>query len=118
MGALSKKDTATSRPSVHKTSYTHLTQQPEFRALLKKKKAFILPMTIFFLVFYFLLPTLAAYTNILEAHAFGGLTWAWVYALAQFVVVWVAGVIYIKKAQGYDSMAEDILAKHKEELDA
>ena len=46
--------------------YHALIQTQEFRELIKRKKAFILPTTIFFLIFYFTLPLLAAYTKILH----------------------------------------------------
>ena len=44
------------------------------------------------------------------------MTWAWVYALLQFVLVWVCGFVYIKKSEKFDKLAAAILAKHKEEL--
>ncbi|MFK2826345.1 DUF485 domain-containing protein [Bacillus sp. B190/17] len=117
MGALPQKDHMSSAALPNKPDYTQLVQQADFQKLIKKKKSFIVPMTIFFLVFYFMLPILAAYTDILKADAFAGLTWAWVYALAQFIVVWIAGIVYIKKAQGYDALAASILTENKEELD-
>ncbi|MDQ7864603.1 DUF485 domain-containing protein [Peribacillus frigoritolerans] len=63
----------------------------------KRKKAFIVPVTLFFLAFYFVLPILAAYTEVLKGEAFFNITWAWVYALLQFAVVWIGGIVYIKK---------------------
>ena len=96
--------------------YTELTEKSEFQKLIKQKKAFILPMVIFFFVFYFSLPTLAAYTQLLNFRAFGPITWAWIYALLQFVLVWVSGIIYIKKSKHYDELAKNILIKYKEEL--
>ncbi len=97
-------------------SYTSLIETNDFKSLIKRKKAFILPMTIFFFVFYFSLPILAAYTKVLTTNAIGHITWAWVFALLQFVLVWVSGIIYIKKSEYYDKEADDILTKYKEEL--
>lgn len=97
--------------------YTSLVQTDDFQELLKQKKAFILPMTLFFFGFYFLLPILAAYTKVLTYQVAGPIPWAWIYALLQFVLVWVCGFIYIKKSEKYDNLAANILAKHKEELD-
>ncbi|KMY55541.1 hypothetical protein AC623_17655 [Bacillus sp. FJAT-27231] len=117
MSALSQKEYDSTGTLAKKPNYSKLTKEADFQNLMKKKKSFILPATVFFLVFYFMLPILAAYTNILKADAFAGLTWAWVYALAQFIVVWVAGIVYIKKSAHYDSLAAAILTKNKGELD-
>ncbi|PAW30979.1 hypothetical protein BKC07_01080 [Peribacillus simplex] len=46
----------------------------------------------------------------LKGEAFFHITWAWVYALLQFAVVW------IKKAAKYDKMAKKILNKYENEL--
>ncbi len=97
-------------------TYNELTRTKEFTDLIKKKKAFLLPSTIFFLTFYFLLPILAAYTDVLKGDAFFGLTWAWVYALLQFAVVWIGGLVYMKTAAQYDVTVKEILTKHKKEL--
>jgi len=101
---------------VQKASYTSLIQTNDFQTLLKQKKSFILPMVVFFCLFYFALPILAAYTKVLNYQAIGHMTWAWVYALLQFVIVWVCGFVYIKKSEKFDNLAAAILAKHKEDL--
>ncbi|KXH81905.1 DUF485 domain-containing protein [Sporosarcina sp. HYO08] len=100
-----------------KQTYSELTRTKEFAKLIKEKKAFLLPTTIFFLSFYFLLPILAAYTDVLKGDAFFGLTWAWVYALLQFAVVWILGLVYMKTAAKYDITVKEILTKHKKELE-
>ncbi|MFS0594366.1 DUF485 domain-containing protein [Cytobacillus horneckiae] len=96
--------------------YEQLIETDDFKNLLQKKKAFILPFTIFFLTFYFVLPVLAAFTGVLKGQAFLGMTRAWVYALLQFVVVWIGGIAYFKKSEKYDKLARDILTKYKKEL--
>lgn len=99
-----------------KMTYTSLVQTDDFQELLKRKKAFILPMTLFFFGFYFLLPLLAAYTKVLTYEVIGSISLAWIYALLQFVLVWVCGIIYIKKSEKYDKLADTILVNYKEEL--
>lgn len=102
--------------SSNSTSYVQLVEHKDFKKLLKMKSTFIVPTTIFFLVFYFILPILASYTKVLEKPAFYGLNWAWIYALMQFVVVWIAGIIYMNKAKKYDQLAASILNENKGEL--
>ena len=96
--------------------YHALIQTQEFRGLVKRKKSFILPTTIFFLIFYFTLPLLAAYTKVLHTEVIGSITGAWLFAMLQFILVWICGFIYVKKSEKYDKLAAEILEKHKEEL--
>jgi uncharacterized membrane protein (DUF485 family) len=101
---------------VERMPYDQLVETEDFKGLLQKKKAFIIPVTTFFLTFYFVLPVLAAYTDVLKGEAFLGITWAWVYALLQFAVVWIGGIVYLKKSEKYDKMAQNILTKYQKEL--
>lgn len=81
----------------------------KFKALTSKKAKFIVPMSIFFLIFYFMLPILTSYTNILEKTAIGDISWAWIYATAQFIMAWVLCIVYVKKFQSFDKDANDII---------
>ncbi|MBT2614741.1 MULTISPECIES: DUF485 domain-containing protein [unclassified Bacillus (in: firmicutes)] len=96
--------------------YRQLIETEEFKELIQKKKAFIVPVTLFFLAFYFVLPILAAYTEVLKGEAFFHIPWAWIYALLQFAVVWIGGIVYIKKSAKYDKLAKNILKKYEKEL--
>jgi uncharacterized membrane protein (DUF485 family) len=96
--------------------YEKLIQTDEFKGLLRSKKAFIIPTTIFFLIFYFALPLLAAYTKVLHTEVIGPITGAWVFAGLQFLLVWILGFIYIKKSEKYDNFAKSILQKYRKEL--
>ena len=82
-----------------------------FQQLMREKKAFIIPATIFFLIFYFLLVALTAFTNILSAKAFGPITWAYVYAFAQFPMTWILSHIYLNRANKWDKLVDD--ARHE-----
>ena len=100
-----------------KQKYDSLIETKEFKRLIHRKKTFILPTTLFFLAFYFTLPLLAAYTKILHIEVIPSIPWVWVFALAQFVLVWACGWIYIRKSKAYDSTAESIVKKYKEKYD-
>ncbi|RYG72336.1 DUF485 domain-containing protein [Lentibacillus lipolyticus] len=86
-------------------------QSRPFKKLMHDRKKFIVPYTIFFLVFYFLLPILTSYTNFLNTPAFGDISWVWVFAFAQFIMTWVLCTIYVKKASTFDEQANDIIEK-------
>lgn len=82
---------------------------PQFKGFLSRKNKFIIPMTIFFMIFYFLLPISTSYTNFLNSPAFGDVSWTWIFAFSQFVMVWVLSAIYVKKAGTFDKEAEQII---------
>ena len=97
-------------------AYDNLIQTEEFKDLLQRKKSFIIPTTIFFLLFYFTLPLLAAYTKLLHTELIGPISGVWIFAALQFLVVWTCGFIYIKKSEKYDNLSKEILQKFREEL--
>ena len=84
-------------------------RSPEFRELIKKKKAFVIPATIFFLAWYFGFIILAGYAPDFMGREFitDGLTVGYALALSQFVMTWVLGWMYLRKAdREFDPLAE------------
>ena len=77
-----------------------------FRELTQKRKAFIIPATIFFLVFYFGLPFLTAFTTVLDVNVIGAINLAWVYAFAQFAMTWILMHLYVNRANGWDCLVD------------
>ena len=83
-------------------------RSPEFRELIKRKKAFVIPATIFFLAWYFGFIILAGYAPDFMGDEFltDGLTVGYVLALSQFVMTWVLGWLYLRKAdREFDPLA-------------
>jgi uncharacterized membrane protein (DUF485 family) len=77
-----------------------------FKELIKRKRAFIIPATIFFMVFYFGLPFLAAFTTVLNVKVLGPLTLAYVYAFAQFAMTWIIMHLYVSRANKWDDLVD------------
>lgn len=94
-------------------NYTEIVQSPKFQQLMKQKYAFIVPITIFFFVFYFSLPLMTSYSKVLNTPVFGAITLAWVFAFAQFIMTWALCMIYSKKARSFDQKVNEILADIK-----
>jgi len=84
-------------------------QSDQFKSFMQKKKRFIIPYTIFFLIFYFLLPVLTSYTTFLNTPVIGDISWVWIFAFAQFVMTWVLCTIYVKKAAAFDQETDQII---------
>jgi uncharacterized membrane protein (DUF485 family) len=84
-------------------------RSPEFRDLIKRKRAFVIPATVFFLVWYFGFVILAGYAPDFMGREFltDGLTVGYALALSQFVMTWVLGAWYLRKADAeFDPLAE------------
>lgn len=94
-------------------NYAAIAESPEFKSLKTKKRKFILPIAIFFLLCYITLPILTSYTTILNTNAFGDVAWVWVYSIALFIMTWTLCMIYVRKANGFDRDADEIFEKEK-----
>jgi uncharacterized membrane protein (DUF485 family) len=94
--------------------YEKVVESSQFKQLMENKKKFIVPLTIFFLVFYFLLPISTSYGTFLNTSFIGDISWAWVFAIAQFIMTWVISILYVKKANSFDKEAEDIVKEQIE----
>lgn len=86
-----------------------------FKELIRSKKNFIIPATIFFMVFYFGLPILAAFTTVLNFTVVGSITGAYAYAFAQFAMTWILMHLYVSQANKWDDKVEQILLEASEE---
>jgi uncharacterized membrane protein (DUF485 family) len=84
-------------------------RSPEFRELIKKKRAFVVPATIFFLAWYFGFIILAGYAPDFMGREFltDGLTVGYALALSQFLMTWGLGWLYLRKAdRDFDPLAQ------------
>ena len=90
-------------------------QLPEFRALVRAKRAFVLPASLFFIVYYFALPVLVGhFPEAMSAPVAGRINVAYLFALSQFVMAWTLMALYVRRARRYDAMAETLLRRLKE----
>ena len=77
-----------------------------FKELVRRKRGFIIPATIFFLVFYFGLPFLTAFTTVLDVKVIGAINLAYLYAFAQFVMTWTLMHLYVSRANRWDDLVD------------
>jgi uncharacterized membrane protein (DUF485 family) len=84
----------------------------EFKQLLKTKTKFVVPATIFFIVYYFLLPYLVGYhPRLMDKRVWGKVNIAYLFALSQFFVAWLIAWLYVRAARRFDESADRIMAK-------
>jgi uncharacterized membrane protein (DUF485 family) len=90
--------------------WDRLAASAEFKALLNAKAKFVVPATIFFIVYYFSLPLLVGYAPQLMARkVFGVVNVAYLFALSQFFMAWLLAWAYVRAAGRFDRMARDVI---------
>ena len=92
-------------------------REPEFQELVRRRRAFVIPATIFFLSWYMLFIVVTAVApGFMGERITGGLTVGYVYALTQFLMVLVLGIWYLRKsASVFDPLAERAIARYADE---
>ncbi|HUQ31367.1 MAG TPA: DUF485 domain-containing protein [Pyrinomonadaceae bacterium] len=81
-----------------------------FRALVKAKLRFILPATLFFIIYFFALPVLVGYApDLMNRKVIGSVNVAYLFALSQFFMAWVIALLYVRAASRHDRMAREIV---------
>lgn len=94
--------------------YEAIAASAEFQTLVQKKNRFLLPVTVFFLLFYFALPLLTSFSTVLNRPAIGDISWVWVFAGAQFIMTWSLCMLYVRKANQFDEEANSILENEQD----
>jgi len=85
---------------------------PDFKHLLASKARFIIPATLFFIVYYFTLPVLVGwFPKFMEWKVVGEVNLAYLFALSQFFMAWILAFLYAGAAAGWDRQASALLAK-------
>jgi uncharacterized membrane protein (DUF485 family) len=92
--------------------YERIERSPEFQELVRKRRSFVLPATIFFLAYYMGFILLTGYAeDFMGSSVYEGLTVGYCLALTQFVMVFALGILYLKKAdREYDPLAQKVVA--------
>ncbi len=82
----------------------------EFKTLIAAKLRFILPATIFFIVYYFTLPILVGYApRLMGKKVLGPVNVAYLFALSQFFMAWIIAALYVRRAGRFDRMVAGII---------
>lgn len=91
--------------------WKRVAQTAEFKSLLTAKRRFIIPATIFFLVYYFALPVLVGYApQLMEKKVLGPVNLAYLFALSQFFMAWAIAAFYVRAAGRFDRMVVRIIS--------
>jgi uncharacterized membrane protein (DUF485 family) len=83
-----------------------------FKRLVAAKRAFILPATVFFILYYFALPVLVGYApDLMRTKVFGVVNLAYLFALSQFFMAWILAALYLRASRRFDRMARELVAR-------
>jgi uncharacterized membrane protein (DUF485 family) len=91
--------------------WERIERSPEFQELVRKRRSFVLPATIFFLAYYMAFILLAGYApDFMGSSVYQGLTVGYCLALTQFVMVLALGVMYLRRSdREYDPLAAQVV---------
>lgn len=97
----------------HETDWEGIEASPEFQELIAKKRRYVVPRVVFFLVWYLGFVLLAGYApDFMGERVYEGLTVGYVLALSQFVMVWYLAWSYVRKAdRDFDPLEQAVLDK-------
>ena len=98
---------------VRGVDWAAIEESPEFQELVTRRRAFVLPATIFFLAYYMAFILLAGYAeDFMASSVYEGLTVGYCLALTQFLMVFTLGILYLRKAdREYDPLAQRVLTR-------
>ncbi len=85
----------------------------EFKELVTQKRRFVVPATVFFLTWYFGFIVLAGVApDFMGEKVIEGVTIGYIFALSQFIMVWVLAAAYLRRADRvFDPLAEKAAAR-------
>jgi uncharacterized membrane protein (DUF485 family) len=94
----------------HNTVWSRIGQSPRYQELLRSKRAFIFPASIFFIAYYFALPILVGWwPELMKKPVIGPVNIAYLFALSQFFMAWFIAFIYVRKAGEWDKQAKLVI---------
>jgi uncharacterized membrane protein (DUF485 family) len=100
----------TTQEKTGETDWDIVANNDEFKALMAAKVRFVVPMTIFFIVYYFALPVLVGYApEFMSTPVLGPVNIAYLFALSQFFMAWGIAWLYLRKAARFDQMGRSVL---------
>ena len=99
--------------SDHLPDWAAIERTEEFRALVRAKRAFLIPASLFFVIYYFALPVLVGYwPDLMGTRVAGQINVAYLFALSQFVMAWTLMAAYIRRARVFDRMVDGLVQRH------
>lgn len=91
--------------------WERIAASPDYRRMVAAKTRFVVPATLFFLVYYFTLPVLVGYwPELMKREVIGVVNVAYLFAFSQFLMTWILAYLYMRVARKFDAMSKQVLA--------
>lgn len=91
--------------------WDRIAESRAFLELRRAKARFVVPATLFFVVYYFALPILVGFwPSLMETEVIGRVNLAYLFALSQFFMAWTIALLYVRAARAWDEQARRIRA--------
>ncbi|MBV8068104.1 MAG: DUF485 domain-containing protein [Candidatus Eremiobacteraeota bacterium] len=98
------------------TRWKTLADEQDFRALLRSRRRFVIPATIFFIAYYLALPiSVGFWPHEMSRPVLGPLTLAYCFALSQFAMAWIVLALYLVRSRRFDLLAARIRRREAQE---
>jgi uncharacterized membrane protein (DUF485 family) len=92
------------------TVWSRIGQSPRYQELIRSKRAFIFPASLFFIAYYFALPVLVGWwPEMMKKPVIGPVNVAYLFALSQFFMAWIIAFVYVRKAGQWDKQAKQVI---------
>ena len=89
-----------------------MAKSPEFRQLLELRKTFVVPATLFFIVYYFALPVLVGWwPAVMSTPVWGAVNVAYLFALSQFFMAWTIAALYVRASGELDDLGHRLAGR-------
>jgi uncharacterized membrane protein (DUF485 family) len=97
---------------ISEPNWSAIASMPEFQALLKAKRRFVIPSCVFFTLYYLTFLILVGWhAELLSKPLLGKVNGAYLFALSQFFMTWIMAYVYMFKANQFDKAAAALLKK-------
>lgn len=99
-----------------KDKYSFIVSSTSFQQLIREKRRFLVPIILFFTIFYFCLPLSVGLFPERMGRSIPGisLSWAWLYAFSQLGMTWFVGWLYWRKAKSFDRLVEEVQKQQRD----
>ena len=74
-------------------------RSPEFRELVRRRKAFLVPITVFWVAFFLTYLLLAAFAPALMGERVLGVSLGFLLSVAQILMTWLVTFLYLRRAE-------------------
>src|ERR1043166_5583202 len=102
-----------------RSTWDRISESEEFKDLMAAKARFIIPATLFFVVYYFALPVLVGYApQAMSRPVIGPVNLAYLFALSQFFVAWGLAALYVRAGGRFDRIAKRIVDRVETEKES